>query len=68
MQKLTSSMRSAGVDEEFAKHIADTVKSKLSKSAVPISTEKIQDIVVKELKKKDSKTAKNFKKRYKARK
>lgn len=68
MQKLTSSMKSAGVDEESAEHIADTVKSKLSKSAVPVPTKKIQDIVVKELKKKDSKIAKKFNKRYKAKK
>jgi hypothetical protein len=68
MQKLATSMKDAGVDEESAEDIADTVKSKLSKSTVPISTKKIQDIVVEELEKKDSKIAKKFKKRYKRRK
>jgi hypothetical protein len=68
LQKLTSSMKDVGVDEESAEHIADTVKSKLSKSAVPISTQKIQDVVVEELEKKNSNIAKKFKKRYKRRK
>jgi len=68
LQKLTSSMKDVGVDKESAEHIADTVKSKLSKSAVPISTQKIQDVVVEELEKKNSNIAKKFKKRYKRRK
>jgi len=68
MQKLTSSMRNIGVDDESAEQIAGAVKSKLVKSAVPIATQKIEDIVVDELEKKNSKTAKKFKKRYKTRK
>jgi len=68
MQKLTSSMRNVGVDNESAEDIAGAVKSKLVKSAVPIATEKIEDIVVDELEKKNSKTAKKFKKHYKQRK
>jgi len=68
MQKLTSSMRNVGVDDESAEHIAGSVKSKLIKSAVPIATEKIEDIVVDELEKKNSKTAKKFKQQYKQRK
>ncbi|HDQ05168.1 MAG TPA: hypothetical protein ENN36_00400 [Candidatus Bathyarchaeota archaeon] len=68
LQKLVTSMKDAGLDEESAEHIADNVKSKLSKSTVPISTKKIQDIVVEELEKKNSSIAKKFKKRYKRRK
>jgi len=61
-------MRNIGVDDESAEQIAGAVKSKLVKSAVPIATQKIEDIVVDELEKKNSKTAKKFKKRYKTRK
>jgi 2-phosphoglycerate kinase len=64
MNKLTTSMRNIGVDDECAETIADKVKSKLVKSATPIDTEKIEDIVVDELEKKNSNNAKKFKKRY----
>ncbi|MEJ2242718.1 MAG: hypothetical protein P8Y18_11350 [Candidatus Bathyarchaeota archaeon] len=65
IKKLTTSMRNIGVDNECAENIAGKVKSKLVKSAVPIATQKIEDIVVDELEKKNSKNAKKFKKRYK---
>jgi len=68
MKNLTSSMRNVGVDDESAEHIAGAVKSRIVKSEVPIATEKIEEIVVDELKKKNSKTAKKFKQRYKQRK
>jgi hypothetical protein len=68
MKNLTTSMRNVGVDDESAEDIAGAVKSKLVKSAVPIATEKIEDIVVDELEKKNSETAKKFKQRYKQRK
>ena len=68
MKNLTSSMRNVGVDDESAEHIAGAVKSKIVKSAVPIATEEIEDIVVDELEKKNSKTAKKFKQHYKQRK
>jgi hypothetical protein len=68
MQKLATSMKAVGVDEGSVEDIADTVKYNLSKSTVPVSTKKIQAIVIKELEKKDSKIAKKFKKRYKRRK
>jgi transcriptional regulator NrdR family protein len=54
MKKLASSMEDAGVDEESAKCIADIVKSKISKSTVSISTQKIKDIVVNKLEKENS--------------
>jgi hypothetical protein len=68
IKDLASSMRKVGVDDESAEHIAGEVKSKIVKSEVPIETEKIEEIVVDELEKKDSKTAKKFKKHYKERK
>lgn len=68
MQKLASSVKNVGVDDTSAENIAGTVKSKLSKSAIPVSTRKIEDIVVDELEKKNAKTAKKFKKRNKNRK
>jgi len=68
IKNLTSSMTTVGVDDKSAEHIAGAVKSKLVKSEVPISTEKIEDIVVDELEKKNLKTAKKFKKQHKQRK
>jgi transcriptional regulator NrdR family protein len=68
IQKLASSVKKAGVDDVSAEQIAGAVKNKLSKSAVPISTEAIEDSVVNELKKKSATTAKKFKKRYKRKK
>jgi 2-phosphoglycerate kinase len=67
INNLALSMRNVGVDDKSAEHIADEVKSKIGKSDVPIATEKIEEIVVDELEKKDWKTAKKFKKHYKER-
>ncbi|MBY8987851.1 MAG: hypothetical protein KGD61_05305 [Candidatus Lokiarchaeota archaeon] len=68
MQKLTSSIRNVGVNDESAENIADAVKLKLLKSEVPIATQKIEDVVVDELEKKNMKTAKKFKRHNKTRK
>jgi len=68
VQKITSAVKNSGVDDEAAEHIAGIVKTKLMKSALPISTKKIEDTVVNELEKKSTKSAKNFKKRKKSRK
>lgn len=68
IQELTSSVKNIGVDNESAEHIAGAVKSKLIKSEGPIATEKIEEIIVDELKKKNSKSAKRFKNRYKTKK
>jgi hypothetical protein len=68
IKDLASSIREVGVDDKSAEHIAGEVKSKIVKSEIPIETEKIEEIVVDELEKKDLKTAKKFKKHYKKRK
>ncbi|WNZ29071.1 MAG: hypothetical protein IAX21_10630 [Candidatus Bathyarchaeota archaeon] len=65
VQRISSAVKNVGVDDESAKNIAGVVKSKLMKSAVPISTKKIEDTVVDELGKKSIKSAKKFKKRKK---
>jgi hypothetical protein len=66
--ELTSSVRNIGVDDDSADHIVGKVKSKLMKSEFPVATQKIEDIVIDELEKKSSKTAKKFKKHYKTKK
>jgi len=65
VQRLTCDVKNVGVDEKSAQNIAGLVKTKLMKSAIPISTKKIEDTVVDELGKKSTKSAKKFKKRKK---
>jgi hypothetical protein len=68
MKKLTSDVKEIGIDDKSAEHIAGAVKSKLAKSEIPVSAQKIEEIVVDELQKKNARTAKKFKKRSKKRK
>jgi hypothetical protein len=64
MHELVAAVKNVGVDAKSAEEIARTVKSKLKKAEVPITTQKIEGIVVTELEKKNAKSAKQFKKRY----
>lgn len=60
-EKIFASIIKAGAHEDLAKEIAEKVKARFAKLTTPIETEKVKEIVIKELEKADPQIAKKFK-------